>query len=105
MESQFLEELERILMHTWCYDVRQDYFLNRLWNDEKAVQFSIAMGMRKWLDLHEHLRVWVEVPRTYIKNGKEVIKKRDLVVVRLLPEYDQNENSILRTQIILRCLN
>ena len=83
-------ELKR-LVHIWCHDVRQDYILNRLWNDEKAVQFSIGMGLRKWLDSHEDIRIWFEDPHTYRKGGKERKKKRDLVVVRLLPGYDQDK--------------
>lgn len=91
MKINLIDEIERILIHTWCYDVRNDYMKDRLWNDERSVQLSLAQGLRKWIDLHEELRVWTEVPHIHTRGGKKQTKKRDLVIVKLLPEYDKNK--------------
>ncbi len=91
MKINTRNELERIMINAWCHDVRNDYLSNRLWNDESAVQISLAMGLRKRIDSYEELRVWSEIPHTFTRRGKKKTKERDLVIVRLLPEYNQKK--------------
>ena len=82
----FSKELERFLAHTWCHNVRQDYILDRLWNGEQAVQVSLGMGLRQWLDPYKDIRVWFEV---YHKKEEKGQKKVDLEIVRLTQDYEE----------------
>ncbi|MFW9855769.1 MAG: hypothetical protein ACFFFG_11940 [Candidatus Thorarchaeota archaeon] len=85
--TPFSEELERILAHAWCHHVRRDYRLNRLWGGERALQVSLGMGLRQWLDPYPEIRVWFEATHPYRKQGKDSTKIVDLIIVRLSPEH------------------